>query len=67
MESHTNTMVFVVFLRQNPESVYWMGIQVLGVFETHELARARIKKILGLDPDSVFVCEQEVQREGDYF
>lgn len=34
-------MVFVVFERMNPESVYWQGMVVRGVYATDALARRR--------------------------
>jgi hypothetical protein len=50
-------MVFVVLYRDNPESVYFLGISVFGVFETRELAQKAIKNI---NPNKIFISEQEI-------
>tara|TARA_Y100000389_G_C17459220_1_gene520434 strand:+ start:1568 stop:1726 length:159 start_codon:yes stop_codon:yes gene_type:complete len=51
-------MVFVVLYRDNPESVYFLGITVLGVYETREAMQRAIKDI---DINKLFISEQEIQ------
>ena len=51
-------MVFVVLYRDNPESVYFLGISVLGVFETRE---AMHKAIAEIDINKLYISEQEIR------
>lgn len=55
-------MVFVVFERMNPESVYWLGMVVRGVYATEALARTRVE---GMAPGSWFISEHTVEGEAD--
>ena len=52
------TMVFVVLYRDNPDSVYFLGITVLGVYETREAMQKAIKDI---DINKLFISEQEIK------
>ena len=51
-------MVFVVLYRDNPDSVYFLGITVWGVYETREAMQTAIKDI---DINKLFISEQEIQ------
>lgn len=51
-------MVLVVLYRDNPDSVYFLGINVFGVYQTREAMQKAIKDI---DINKLFISEQEVQ------
>tara|TARA_Y100000591_G_C21330465_1_gene449930 strand:+ start:408 stop:566 length:159 start_codon:yes stop_codon:yes gene_type:complete len=50
-------MVFVVLYRDNPDSVYFTGIRVFGVYETRETMDTAIANI---DPKFFFISEQVI-------
>ena len=50
-------MVFVVLYRDNPDSVYFTGITVFGVYDTRKTMDSAI---VNIDPKKFFISEQEV-------